>query len=124
MIGVGAAFDFHSGNVKWAPKIVRMLGVEWAWRLTLNPRRMWRRNLDSFLFVAKVSRQMYLRITGKDIALTPLWKRQKKKFWKLRASVSEDGQHDLIEPVEPDEQEPETELEDLSVRQQPFAQER
>ena len=54
MIGVGAAFDFHSGNVKWAPKIVRRLGIEWAWRLLENPKRMWRRNLDSPIFLAKV----------------------------------------------------------------------
>src|SRR4029078_13605177 len=47
MIGVGAAFDFHSGNVKWAPWIVRKCGVEWAYRLLMEPRRMWRRNLDS-----------------------------------------------------------------------------
>lgn len=54
MIGVGAAFDFHSGNVKWAPAIVRKYGIEWAWRLAENPKRMWRRNLDSPIFLAKV----------------------------------------------------------------------
>jgi len=54
MIGVGAAFDFHSGNVKWAPRWIRRLGMEWAYRLALEPKRMWRRNLDSPLFLAKV----------------------------------------------------------------------
>ena len=54
MIGVGAAFDFHSGNIKWAPVAVRKLGLEWAWRLACEPKRMWRRNLDSPLFLAKV----------------------------------------------------------------------
>lgn len=54
MIGVGAAFDFHTGNVKWAPWIVRKCGMEWAYRLALEPRRMWRRNLDSPLFMAQV----------------------------------------------------------------------
>ena len=54
MIGVGAAFDFHSGNVKWAPMWIRKLGIEWAYRLALEPRRMWRRNLDSPLFLCKV----------------------------------------------------------------------
>ena len=29
MLGVGAAFDFHSGNRPWAPKIVRLAGLEW-----------------------------------------------------------------------------------------------
>lgn len=54
MIGVGAAFDFHSGNVQWAPKWVRALGIEWAYRLVLEPGRLWRRNLDSPLFLMKV----------------------------------------------------------------------
>ena len=40
LIGVGAAFDFHSGNVKWAPSIIRKLGLEWAYRLVLEPKRM------------------------------------------------------------------------------------
>ena len=32
MLGVGAAFDFHTGNRPWAPSLVRRLGLEWAWR--------------------------------------------------------------------------------------------
>lgn len=54
MIGVGAAFDFHSGNIKWSPPWVQKLGIEWAYRLVQNPRRMWRRNLDSPIFLTKV----------------------------------------------------------------------
>jgi len=54
MIGVGAAFDFHSGNVKWAPDWIRKAGLEWAYRLALEPKRMWRRNLDSPIFLTKV----------------------------------------------------------------------
>lgn len=57
MIGVGAAFDFHSGNVAWAPRWVRKFGVEWAYRLAMEPRRMWRRNLDSPLFLVHVLMQ-------------------------------------------------------------------
>jgi N-acetylglucosaminyldiphosphoundecaprenol N-acetyl-beta-D-mannosaminyltransferase len=57
MIGVGAAFDFHSGNVKWAPKWIRKCGIEWAYRLACEPRRMWRRNLDSPLFLMHVLMQ-------------------------------------------------------------------
>ena len=33
MLGVGAAFDFHTGNRPWAPTLVRRLGLEWAWRM-------------------------------------------------------------------------------------------
>lgn len=57
MIGVGAAFDFHSGNVKWSPAWIRGLGLEWAYRLAQEPKRMWRRNLDSPIFLAKVISQ-------------------------------------------------------------------
>jgi N-acetylglucosaminyldiphosphoundecaprenol N-acetyl-beta-D-mannosaminyltransferase len=57
MIGVGAAFDFHSGRVKWAPSWMRQAGVEWAYRLSKEPRRMWRRNVNSFVFLAKTLMQ-------------------------------------------------------------------
>jgi len=57
MVGVGAAFDFHSGRVKWAPEWMRNAGVEWAYRLATEPKRMWRRNTDSFVFLAKVLHQ-------------------------------------------------------------------
>jgi N-acetylglucosaminyldiphosphoundecaprenol N-acetyl-beta-D-mannosaminyltransferase len=54
LIGVGAAFDYHSGRVKWAPAWVRGIGMEWAYRLIQEPRRLWRRNLDSPLFLFHV----------------------------------------------------------------------
>ena len=57
MIGVGAAFDFHSGNIPWAPRWVRKYGMEWAYRLSREPRRLWRRNLDSPIFVLHVLAQ-------------------------------------------------------------------
>jgi len=61
MIGVGAAFDFHSGRVKWAPAWVRGLGMEWAYRFAREPRRMWPRNLDGLRFVFGVVRQRLLK---------------------------------------------------------------
>lgn len=39
-IGVGGAFDFLSGRKKRAPKIFRILGFEWLWRLMVEPRRI------------------------------------------------------------------------------------
>jgi N-acetylglucosaminyldiphosphoundecaprenol N-acetyl-beta-D-mannosaminyltransferase len=57
MIGVGAAFDFHSGNTPWAPRWIRSIGCEWAYRLAMEPRRMWRRNLDSPLFLGHILAQ-------------------------------------------------------------------
>ena len=66
MIGVGAAFDFHSGNVKWAPAWIRKAGMEWAYRLVQEPRRLWRRNLDSPLFLFAVLRQRMARTFGNE----------------------------------------------------------
>lgn len=43
MLGVGAAFDFHSGRVKQAPPYLQKLGLEWAFRLYKEPRRLWKR---------------------------------------------------------------------------------
>lgn len=45
MVGVGAAFDFHSGRVKQAPRWMQRSGLEWFFRLTQEPRRLWRRYL-------------------------------------------------------------------------------
>lgn len=58
LIGVGAAFDFHSGNKRQAPRWMQRSGLEWVFRLMQEPRRLWRRYLpDNFIFVALVLRQ-------------------------------------------------------------------
>jgi N-acetylglucosaminyldiphosphoundecaprenol N-acetyl-beta-D-mannosaminyltransferase len=57
MIGVGAAFDYHAGAVPRAPRWARKVGLEWFYRLMHEPRRLWKRNLDSPLFVALVCAQ-------------------------------------------------------------------
>jgi N-acetylglucosaminyldiphosphoundecaprenol N-acetyl-beta-D-mannosaminyltransferase len=43
LIGVGAAFDFHAGLVPQAPPFMQESGLEWAYRLAHEPRRLWRR---------------------------------------------------------------------------------
>jgi N-acetylglucosaminyldiphosphoundecaprenol N-acetyl-beta-D-mannosaminyltransferase len=43
MIGVGAAFDFHTGVVRQCPRWLQPLGLEWLFRLATEPRRLWRR---------------------------------------------------------------------------------
>lgn len=45
LIGVGAAFDFLSGNKAQAPRWMRNNGLEWAFRLATEPRRLWKRYL-------------------------------------------------------------------------------
>jgi N-acetylglucosaminyldiphosphoundecaprenol N-acetyl-beta-D-mannosaminyltransferase len=49
-IGVGAAFDYHTGNAKWAPPFLQKIGMEWFYRL-LNEPRMFVRNVRSFQFM-------------------------------------------------------------------------
>jgi N-acetylglucosaminyldiphosphoundecaprenol N-acetyl-beta-D-mannosaminyltransferase len=43
MIGVGAAFDFHSGRVRQAPRWMQRSGLEWFYRLCSEPRRLAKR---------------------------------------------------------------------------------
>jgi N-acetylglucosaminyldiphosphoundecaprenol N-acetyl-beta-D-mannosaminyltransferase len=45
LVGVGAAFDFHAGLVPQAPERLQRLGLEWAFRLAHEPRRLWKRYL-------------------------------------------------------------------------------
>jgi N-acetylglucosaminyldiphosphoundecaprenol N-acetyl-beta-D-mannosaminyltransferase len=45
MVGVGAAFDFHAGRIQQAPAWMQRHGLEWFYRLTREPGRLWRRYL-------------------------------------------------------------------------------
>jgi N-acetylglucosaminyldiphosphoundecaprenol N-acetyl-beta-D-mannosaminyltransferase len=45
VVPVGAAFDFHAGVKAFAPPAVQKLGLEWAYRLVTEPRRLWKRYL-------------------------------------------------------------------------------
>jgi len=55
MIGVGAAFDIHSGKVRQAPYWMQRSGLEWLFRLGCEPRRLWKRYLkNNPLFVLRL----------------------------------------------------------------------
>lgn len=43
VLGVGGLFDYYSGSVVRAPRAVRQVGMEWAWRLAMEPKRLARR---------------------------------------------------------------------------------
>lgn len=45
MIGVGAAFAFHSGEVRQAPRWIMAVGLEWLYRFAVEPKRLWKRYL-------------------------------------------------------------------------------
>ena len=52
LVGVGAAFDFHAGLKRQAPRWMQHSGLEWLFRLSTEPRRLWRRYLrNNPLFV-------------------------------------------------------------------------
>jgi N-acetylglucosaminyldiphosphoundecaprenol N-acetyl-beta-D-mannosaminyltransferase len=58
LIGVGAAFDFHAGLKRQAPRWMQRSGLEWSFRLLSEPRRLWRRYLrNNPAFVWAVLRQ-------------------------------------------------------------------
>ena len=58
MIGVGAAFDFHTGRVRQAPRWMMRAGLEWLFRLSNEPRRLWPRYRQYPRFVLLVLLQM------------------------------------------------------------------
>src|SRR6201995_4094712 len=59
LIGVGAAFDFLAGLVPQAPPWLQRFGLEWAYRLAHEPRRLWRRYLRyNPRFVGAFTRQL------------------------------------------------------------------
>ena len=66
LIGVGAAFDFFAGRVRQAPVWMQRNGLEWLFRLIMEPARLWKR---------------YLLITPKFL---PLWAMQR---WRMRARL-------------------------------------
>jgi N-acetylglucosaminyldiphosphoundecaprenol N-acetyl-beta-D-mannosaminyltransferase len=47
LVGVGAAFDIHAGTLRQAPRWIQRTGMEWAFRLVMEPRRLWRRYLTN-----------------------------------------------------------------------------
>jgi N-acetylglucosaminyldiphosphoundecaprenol N-acetyl-beta-D-mannosaminyltransferase len=45
VLGVGGTFDVLAGFIRRAPRRLQSLGLEWLWRLAMEPRRMWKRYL-------------------------------------------------------------------------------
>jgi exopolysaccharide biosynthesis WecB/TagA/CpsF family protein len=61
LVCVGAAFDFHAGVLRQAPSWMQARGLEWLFRLIMEPRRLWRRYARSVpLYAALVARQYML----------------------------------------------------------------
>ncbi len=59
LLAVGAAFDYHSGTLRPPPPWMQRYGLEWLWRLALEPRRLWRRYIVlNPRYVARVAAQL------------------------------------------------------------------
>ena len=62
LAGVGAAFDFYSGNKKKAPLWMQNAGLEWFFRLLCEPRRLWKRYLvNNSLFIYMLAKNFLRR---------------------------------------------------------------
>ena len=65
LVGVGGLFDFYSGDKKRAPMWMRKSGMEWLYRLYLEPSRLWRRYIiGNPLFVFRVFKWKRARREG------------------------------------------------------------
>ena len=61
-IGVGGLFDFYSGRIRRAPLWMREIGMEWSFRLLMEPRRLFRRYIiGNPLFLWRVVRRQLSR---------------------------------------------------------------
>jgi N-acetylglucosaminyldiphosphoundecaprenol N-acetyl-beta-D-mannosaminyltransferase len=68
-IGAGSALSFYVGEVRRAPAWASGLGLEWLYRLTREPRRLWRRYLIEDVAAAPVLAQMVLdRLRGRPLS--------------------------------------------------------
>lgn len=60
MLGVGGAFDVMAGFVPRAPRVMQEAGLEWAWRLAMEPKKLWKRYL--------VTNSAFLALLGRTLA--------------------------------------------------------
>ncbi len=72
MMAVGAAFDFGAGLKSRPPSLIQRLGLEWAWRLAAEPKRLWRRYLSTnSRFIALLMQAMIRRVGGTSGSAIP-----------------------------------------------------
>lgn len=72
ILAVGAAFDFHAGSLAQAPARLQRLGLEWAFRLVQEPRRLWKRYVflnPAFLGLLALQAAGAMRFESNDVDL-------------------------------------------------------
>lgn len=71
IVGVGGSFDVLAGYIQRAPRLVQRLGLEWAWRLMMEPRKLWKRYLSTNTeFLWLVGRELVTRRMADAVATT------------------------------------------------------
>lgn len=68
MLAVGAAFDYHAGVLRRPPAWMQRAGLEWAWRLGLEPRRLWRRYMvTNSRYLLRLGRSLWARTRSRSL---------------------------------------------------------
>ena len=66
-VGIGVSFEFVSGMVKRAPQWMQQTGLEWLWRLLMEPKRLWKRYIiDDMAFFGLILKQRIFKKRGID----------------------------------------------------------
>jgi N-acetylglucosaminyldiphosphoundecaprenol N-acetyl-beta-D-mannosaminyltransferase len=69
IMGVGGTFDVLAGYVRRAPRFLQAAGLEWSWRLAMEPRKMWRRYArTNSEFLALATREILWHRVGRTAA--------------------------------------------------------
>jgi N-acetylglucosaminyldiphosphoundecaprenol N-acetyl-beta-D-mannosaminyltransferase len=68
ILGVGGAFDVMAGFVPRAPRLMQEAGLEWAWRLAMEPKKLWKRYL--------VTNSAFLALLGQTLATQKILRRR------------------------------------------------
>ena len=74
LLAVGAAFDYHAGTLRRPPAWMQARGLEWLWRLGLEPRRLWRRYVllnPNYLVRLTAQKSRLWRATPPEPTTTP-----------------------------------------------------
>jgi N-acetylglucosaminyldiphosphoundecaprenol N-acetyl-beta-D-mannosaminyltransferase len=88
MIGVGAAFDFHTGRIKDAPPWMKASGLQWAHRLAQDPRRLWKR-------YATHNPRFLLRIALQLSGVSEYGDRWRERAWQSNAAAGSSGRDEV-----------------------------
>ena len=70
IVGVGGSFDVLAGFIRRAPRWLQSLGLEWFWRLLMEPRKLWKRYLtNNSEFIWLAGREIVARRRGRPPAM-------------------------------------------------------